>query len=331
MRGQHMNILNRHIRKIALKNILIVFFPFLIMILALFILPFKDVLKPTEINYTTDITRAFENGEDYISITFPVIHYTGYTLTSSTDLKGYYYYYIANERVIFLLISDYNCHGQKTLTNYTCTGKLTEWDDDLRNVMNEFSQDLNFSITGLSSISYNCMINECKYHFYFYLYMLIYIVIISFLILTFILHTLIITAMPELHPSYSKFKKLTKKYSIRELLLELEDPIITEGQLCITDNYIVSFDKNNLIMLSIKDILWAYEHSKIHRFLWIKLKQSYNIHFTCRKNVKAVLNGYSKEQLDFIISYLTDKYPDILIGYSIENKKKTSELMKQKN
>ena len=325
-----MNVLHRHIRKITIKNIFIVLFPFIILIIALFVRPFKEVLMPTEIYYPTDILRAYENDEDYISITFPEIHYTGYTLTSNSDLKGYYYYYIANERVIFLLVSDYNCKGQKTLTNYTCTGKLTAWDNDLRDVMNSFSQDLNFSITGLSSVSYSCMINECKYHFYFYLYLLIYILVASFLILTFIISNFITCSMPELHPSYGKFKKLNKKHTIRDLLLELEDPILTLGQLYITHNYIVSFDKNSLIMLPLKDILWAYEHSKMHRFLWFKFKQSYTIHFTCTKNVKASLNGYTKEQLDYIISYITENYPNVIIGYSLENKKAVSDLIAKK-
>ena len=213
-----MNILNRHIRKISLKNSLIVFFPFLIMMIALFVLPFEKVLYPLEINYTTDIDRAFENGDEYITVTFPEIHYTGYTLRSSSKIKGYYYYYIANERIVFLLVSNYNCHGQEKLTNYTCTGRLTGWDKDLREVMNNYSHDLNFSITGLSSITYNCIINECKYHFYFYLYLLIYIGVISLLILTFIIYNIIIMIMPELHPSYGKFRKITKPNSVRNLI-----------------------------------------------------------------------------------------------------------------
>lgn len=325
-----MNTLHKHIRKISLKNNIIVIFPLIIMMVALLILPFKEVLQPKAINYTTDISRAFESGDDYISITFPKIYYTGYTLTSSSDLKGYYYYYIANERIIFILVSDYNCKGQPTLTNYKCTGKLTEWDNDLREVMSEFSRDLNFSITGLSSISYECMINECKYHFYFYLYLLIYIVVTSLLIITFIIHNIIISTIPELHPSYTKLKMLNRKYKSRDILIELEDPLYTEGQLNITENFIISFDKNGLTILPIQDILWAYEHSKFHRFLWIKFKQSYNIHFTCKKNIKAVLNGYSKEQLDFIINYLTEHYPNILIGYSKENKNAVSKHFSRK-
>lgn len=325
-----MDILHKHIRKITIKNIFVVLFPFIILIITLFVLPFKEVLFPTEIYYPTDIPRAHENGTEYISITFPEIHYTGYTLTSNSDLKGYYYYYIANERVIFLLVSDYNCKGQSVIKNYTCTGKLTDWDSDLRDVMNNFSQDLNFSITGLSSVSYTCMINECKYHFYFYLYLLIYILVTAFLILTFIISNLVTFSMPELHPVYAKFKKLNRHNTIRDLLLELEDPILSIGQLYITDNYLVSFDKSSLTMLSLNDILWAYEHSKIKHFLWFKIKQVYTIHFTCRKRIKFNLSGYSKEQLDSIISFLTDNYPDIIIGYSIENKKAVSELQSRR-
>ncbi|MBE5927424.1 MAG: hypothetical protein E7270_10725 [Lachnospiraceae bacterium] len=325
-----MDILHKHIRKLTIKNIFIVLFPFIILVIALFTLPFKDVLFPTELYYPTDIPRAYENGNDYISITFPEIHYTGYTLTSNSDLKGYYYYYIANERVIFLLVSDYNVKGQSSLKNYTCTGKLTEWDNDLRDVMNNFSQDLNFSITGLSSVSYTCMINECKYHFYFYLYLLIYILVTALLILTFIISNIVTFIMPNLHPAYGKFKKLNRHNTIRDLLLELEDPVLSIGQLCITDNYLVSFDKNWITMISLEDILWAYEHSKIKRFLWFKIKQVYTIHFTCNKKIKFNLTGYSKEQLDSIISYLNDNYSDILIGYSIENKRTVSELITKK-
>ena len=83
-------------------------------------------------------------------------------------------------------------------------------------------------------------------------------------------------------------------------------------------------------MLPLNAILWAYEHSKIHRFLWFKLKQSYTIHFTCNRNIKFSLVGYNKEQLDSLMDFLKENYPDIIIGYSLENKKTISELISNK-
>ena len=72
-------------------------------------------------------------------------------------------------------------------------------------------------------------------------------------------------------------------------------------------------------ILPLKQLAWVYEHSSTASFLSHRRKVRYTItYYNKRKHaVHSVYENYT--DVDTILSYLRDYYPEILNGYTPEN------------
>lgn len=320
-----MNIIYRHIRKICLKNIISGIIPLILCMLPLLVLPFSEVFFPKQVSYASELPEKYEGGSKYVEFSFPKLYYTGYNLISGNNIEGSYYYYIENEKALFVLVKGTSDTPEPVIYDYVCRGALTDWDKNIRNVLFEYAKDISFSPTGLTSVTFNVLLDETAYHLKLYTYLFIYTICIAIILGVFVLINLIIFSIPELHTSMDKFRRLTKRTQIHGVLQELDSGTHI-GRTYLTEHYLISLLPNDVIVLPLDKLIWSYEHSRIHRFLWIKLRTSYTIHYICHHHIKLSASGYSKEELDAIMNHFANAFPEILLGYTQENKKTASKI-----
>lgn len=317
-----LNILHHHIRKICIKNIIIAFIPLIIFTIPLLLLPFRDIFYPVDLSRPSEFESVYDNDQLYVDITIDTLHFTGYQLISGNRITGSYYYCIYEDKVFFVLLNNTSKKPKDTIYNVNCRGKLSQWDSNLRTAMAGYSGDIQFSDAGLVSLTSPIMLDETSYNFTLYTYMFVYMICFIVILVLFILVNLVQFAIPDLHSSFNKFRHLSPHTHLHGVVQEMQNVRAIVNNIYFTEHYLISFERNGLVILPLNSIKWVYEQSKTHHILWFKIKTTYNIHFQSVRRIRSVISGKPKEDLDTIIDYLSNNYPDITIGYSLENKKK---------
>ena len=98
-----------------------------------------------------------------------------------------------------------------------------------------------------------------------------------------------------------------------------EDIFITEHFFILTSVY------GNAI-IPIKEIIWIYKYSTLHKFLCYHFSISYTLHITARKYLYVQCPKDIKSNIDGIMDYLSEANHDILVGFSEENRLKVQEI-----
>ena len=74
--------------------------------------------------------------------------------------------------------------------------------------------------------------------------------------------------------------------------------------------------------MPIKEILWIYKYSTLHKILWYHFSISYTLHISANKHLYIHCPKNTKSDIDGIIDYLAEANHDILVGFSEENRLK---------
>ena len=101
--------------------------------------------------------------------------------------------------------------------------------------------------------------------------------------------------------------------------LATEDIFITEHFFIFTSNY------GNAI-IPIKEIIWIYKYSTMHKFFWYHFSITYTLHISASKYLYLQCPKNIKSDIDGIIDYLSEANHDILVGFSEENRLKAQEI-----
>ena len=114
--------------------------------------------------------------------------------------------------------------------------------------------------------------------------------------------------------------------SIR-MLEEAEEELATLPQLAtedmfITEHYFILTSPYGNAIVPIREILWIYKYSTLHKFLWYHFSISYTLHITANKHIYIHCPKNTKSDIDGIIDYLSEANHDILVGFNEENRLK---------
>ncbi len=110
-----------------------------------------------------------------------------------------------------------------------------------------------------------------------------------------------------------------------ELLAEAEEELATLPQLAtddmfITEHYFIETSKYGIAIVPIREIIWVYKHSTLHKFFWYHFSISYTLHITANKHLYIHCPKNIKSDIDGIMDYLAEANHDILVGFSEENR-----------
>lgn len=324
------NVIQKHIRKISFKRM---FYPFLLLIITLNIFqqtPFYNTLKPTKIDHVSEIDLAFKNDMYFIDLTMEKLYYSGYDYLENGKISGSYYYAIEDGTCYyFLLLKDSFDNQSEPVRDLRMRGKIETGGKNLDYLISNMAKDLSWTNSELRKVSSSLLIKEVEYLQSKTMWLL---GINSTIFLTscfLFFYTLSFILVPLLHPSCIFLRRYGNiKAQIMELEDELEEEIRLKCKnLIITKNYLVEISGSHLKILPLRQILWAYKHSNFHQFRLFSNKLTYTLRVIGKKSGKLVSTLQPKADVDMVLKYLEEHFPEVLVGYSKENEK----IAKKKN
>lgn len=315
----------KHIRKISIYNTIVSLAAFVIIFALAFHIPFTDIFYPIQMSYANSASTVYASDVEYVEITLNNAHYTGYDYyLRGKKYASYYYSLINNSCTLILVKTDHHKKLPEVLDNYTIKARLIENSKSTDKVISSMSADLDWTYEGLNSVVSSITIDETKYHLEIYFYLAVCLGTIALILISFIIANVIYAIFPVLYPACIYFKRLSgRENKIMHVNKELSSNVILKsGNIILTEHYIISTSPFSIEIIPINKIIWAYEHSTWHHFLWFKTKLTYTLNLLCKHRIHAYSPRNTKEDIDVVINYLQDNYPDIIFGYTKENKKK---------
>ncbi len=318
------NFIYRYIKKICFLSAAISLTAIIIIIVIAVNIPFSDIFYPTYISYATSASTVYDSDVEYIEVTLNNAKYTGYDCIKRGKVYGSYYYCLVNNSCTFILVKNSSKNPlPEVLDDYSINARIIPSDSLSKKMIRELADDLGWTEEGLNKVASNVIIDETSYHMDIFFYLAICLGTMALILISFIITNIIYIIVPSLYPSCLYFNRLSHgQHSIAHVDYELTSRVILKsGNITLTENHIVATSLFNIEIVPISKIVWAYEHSTWHHFLWFKIKLTYTLHLLCRHHIYIYSSRNTKEDIDTVIQYLKDNYPNIILGYSKDNRK----------
>ena len=284
-----------------------------------------DILAPTLIDDSVSFEAAYKDSDWYVKTTLTDLYFTGYTSKSGNDIKGYYYYCMRDSHCSIVLLAPFTCEeGLPNIDKITVVGKIVKGKDTYAKFLKGLSGDLDWDESGLSNTVTSYYLNEPEYHlnttilmFVFYFGTLIYAVISLIFYILYIF-------FPVLSPPC---QNLIVFGNPKQMLANAEEELATLPQLAtedmfITEHYFIMTSPYGNAIVPIKEILWIYKYSTLHKILWYHFSISYTLHISANKHLYIHCPKNTKSDIDGIIDYLAEANHNILVGFNEENRLK---------
>ena len=326
------NYVYSYVRRISALIAGLFFTLILILLVVVFNIPFREILNPAEMSYANNASSMYDSGVDYVQVTLYNAKYTGYDCKRNGKVYASYYYCLVNNQCTFVLLEQNDKKPlPETLDNYTIRARLIENNKLSKKMISDFSESLGWNTTGLSKISSKIIIDETSYHRQMYIFVMLFFGIIFIILFSFFASAIIHFIKPAWYPACRYYNMLEGTRSIAHVNYELESRVLLNtGNITLTENYIVARSNFHIEILPINNIIWAYEHSTWHHFFGLIFSLTYTLHFVSKPHMYTYSPRNTKEDIDTVIDYLKDNYPNIIIGYTKENKTAAANILKQK-
>ena len=321
--------ITKNIRTYYKKRLLgpITFLLFLV-VLSVF-LPLRSLLFPTEISSSRSISTLYGKNQDYVSLTIHDLYFTGYTKEWLGQRSGYYYYTIINEKCYLVLLDPDTCEqGISTIDEVHVTVKIVRNSKAAETLKSNLAADLSWTEDSMEDSFSIFMLDEPAASGWF---TQLFILVLKLMILYSWVH-LLVCILSIAYPVLSRpCRRLHAYGNPKKLLAEAEEELKTLPQLAtedmfITQHYFIETSSFGVAIVPIKEIIWIYKYSTLHKFLWHHFSISYTLHITANKRRYIRCPKNMKSDIDGIIDYLAEANHDILVGFSEENRKKVEVL-----
>ena len=325
MLDNYEHYISKNIRAFYKRRLWSPIFYLLLLIILWFLFPLKDMISPTVLSSSSELSTAYEANEKYVRCTFTDLQFTGYTQEGQLQTNGYYYYGMAGDHLMIVLLTPSTCdEGLPEINSVTVTGIIMEGKASFEQLLGHLSKDLNWTEEGITSQVSGFYFSEPDYHIHttwivFFVYFGTFLYALVSLILYFIY-----IQFPAMSPCC---QNLVIFGSPKEILAEAEEELATLPQLAtedmfITEHYFIVTSPLGNAIVPIQEILWIYKHSTLHKFLWYHFSISYTLHITAKKHFYIRCPKNIKSDIDGIIDYLAEANHDILVGFSEKNRLK---------
>lgn len=305
----------------------IAFLLFLI-VLSLF-LPIRSLVFPTKISGANSISTHYNKNQDYVNVTLKDLYFTGYTKEWLGQRNGYYYYTIINDKGYIVLLDPKTCdQGISTIDKVTINAKIIPNSIAASTLMEKLSTDLNWTNESMSDSFSKYMLSEPATSGWF---TKLFVLLLEVFVLYSILH-LFICGLSIAFPVLSRpCRRLYVYGNPKKILAEAEEELKTLPQLAtedmfITQHYFIETSSFGVAIVPIKEILWIYKYSTLHKILWHHFSISYTLHITANKHRYIRCPKNMKSDIDGIMDYLAEANHNILVGFNEENRQKVEKM-----
>lgn len=279
--------------------------------------PFQEVLFPKHLDNINSIWDEYKSGQEFLEITVPTMYYTGYDEIRNQVKVGSYYYSFLDETCVFFLIKSEGSSLPKTeLTNITIRTKRIKDDEKIEMLLNKYSKDLFWNKADLANVSADFIISEPdSFDKHLHLALLLLILGDMYSIATLMVCTcfLITPYRSPICRHLGKGKEAKKELDLVESEC-MESSNFSCGDIWISNNYLIELTKFKVTIIPLEQVMWVYKHSSLSYFSGI----SYKIVMYLTSGKIKIKNKQNLE-VDIILDYISKKKSSILIGYSKEN------------
>lgn len=287
------------------------------------------LLSPKALKPSTTLEEAYRNGQDYVRAAFTDLNFTGYTRNVLGRITGYYYYAMrGDECVIVLLSPNTSSQGLPFIEEVSVYGKIERGSAGFDTLLTNLAKDLSWTEKGIRNKVSHFLLSEPGYNQMGNLILLAVIFVSGGYALLCILFFTIYIFFPFLSPPC---QDLSLFGNPKKLLEQAEDELATLPQLAaedmfITEHFFIETSVYGNAVIPIKEIIWIYKYSTLHKFFWYHFSISYTLHISAHKHLYIQCPKNIKSDIDGIIDYLAEANHDILVGFSEKNRLKVQEI-----
>lgn len=327
-------ILFSKIRKNSFKHIVVYMIPLFFAFLLLYIIPYEDVFWPEVVYSPSQAYERFDKGTKYLYMKPDVIYYSGYDLKSDDKTIGAYYYELEDvNHCYFYLMNEATDTEEKSYSQSGFLIKIKSADGLFDNMLEILSRDINWNYNDLKSItSTNIFVQADKEIWVFYLTFTI-LLIIGFICMFMVCSNMVYVIDPYLHPVLRKIKKYVKYNNDQDMELDIDYQLVSDvadaGGMYITDKFFVHLGSFYIDIVPMNEIVFVYKHSQRIGMPGARFKLTYTVHVLGTKKFKCSCPGKKKEDADFVLEKFAEFHPDIINGYTEENKKEALKKIKK--
>ncbi len=326
--------ISRHIRRTYQRRLA---YPILYLCFLIFLwlnLSLCDIFSPQRLDSPQEPGTYTTADSSYIEVKLKDLYFTGYTNTLLGRTAGYYYYTLWEDQCVIVLLSPNTCEqGLPFLDSVHIRGRILEENPAFQTLLDNLSQDLHWTKNGISEKIGSYYISEPAFRLIpSILFFAVYFFTGAFALLR-LLADLLYLGFPVLSPACRKLRCFGKPTALfRQAETELATlPKITTEDMFITEHFFIVLSQYNTAIVPIKEIIWIYKYSTLHKILWYHFSISYTLHITAKKRLYLQCPKNMKSDIDGIIDYLSEANHDILVGFSEENRLKIREMQKYWN
>lgn len=320
------NIVYSHIRKTSLKHLIIFIFPLAFLITLLLLIPFDEVFFREYVDDADKAVSAYENGKTYVSINPSRLYYSGYDLMIGDKHKGAYYYEIVDNKQCIFFLMETDAKGKTAeFSQNPILVRFEHTDSLFDNMLNSMSADINWNYEDLSKMTSKIVLVQIDSKIWLY-YLVFIVLIANILYFTYaVIHNLLCIMFPVLHQSVKRIRRFYGYSSFKKLSEDLDYQMINEnisaGGMHVTDGFFIHLGSFYVNIVPLSEILFVYKNSQLKNSFGLHFKILYTLHIRGNRKFRCACPGKSKEDADAILDYFAANYPDILNGYTDENRK----------
>lgn len=328
---QYKDYIKNNIIKLYKKKIIAPLIYLICIILLSIVSPVYSIIFPADIESTTAIKPQYDNNR-YISGKLSDLYFTGYTKEWLFGTEGYYYYtLLGNDTIIVLLTPDTCKYGEPVINSVNIKGKINKNNKTEKDLLNKLSSDLHWDEGGINDTISGYNINEPTINNAITMILIILSLASTLIALFFVLLYGLFILMPRLSTPIIRLKA----YGDSDKLLDLAEqeialvPQLATEDMYITQHFFIEISTYGIAIIPIDEIIWIYQHSTLHKFLWHHFKISYTLHIVGNKRLYIKCPKNEKSDVGGVIDYLAEANHNILVGFSEQNRIEVEKLQGQ--
>ena len=271
----------------------------------------------------------YDRHHHYIQTTLSELYFTGYTQSEFGHNSGYYYYTMRDGECLIVLLSPSTCEeGLPEIKEATVTARILRGTSSYERLLDHLSDDLGWTDDGIRVELSDYYLSEPDFKPVTNNILLIFLTLSGLYAAFSALSFLLYLAVPYLAPPC---RSLTPFGRPKDLLALAEEELATLPQLAtedmfITEHFFIETSNYGIAIVPIKEIVWIYKHSTLHKVFWYHFSISYTLHITATHHVYIQCPKNIKSDIDGIIDYLAEANHDILVGFNEENRRKVQKI-----
>lgn len=283
-----------------------------------------SVLFPSRISNSDSLEILYKKHESYIHTTLENLYFTGYTRNLGSHTTGYYYYTMRDGDCLVVLLSPSTCEeGIPEMTEIEISARIVSGSTaTYQDLLTQLSKDLDWTKEGICSQLSRYYLSEPDFRPLTTNILIVFLIVSGIYAGLNIITSLLYLAFPHFAPPCRQLAHFGKP---KELLALAEEELATLPQLAtedmfITEHFFIETSNYGIAIVPIKEIIWIYKHSTLHKFFWYHFSISYTLHITANHHVYIQCPKNIKSDIDGIMDYLAEANHDILIGFNEKNR-----------